>query len=132
MFLNNLQNSQENTCVGACFEINLEAVGHRFSSKWLFFKIWQIWQERTCVGVVFNKVAALRTVSLLKRDSCETCEVFKNTLFYWISPVVASDSFRFPVCNFIKKRGFSKDVFLWILQNFLERFLTEHLRMTAS
>ena len=51
-----------------------------------------------------NKVVALRTVNLLKRDPCETCEIFKNTLFYWTYQVAASDSFMFPVCNFIKKR----------------------------
>ena len=49
------------------------------------------------------KLQALRTATLLKRDSCEICEIFKNTLFYWTSPVAVSDSFRFPACNFIKK-----------------------------
>ena len=29
--------------------------------------------------------------------------LFKNTFFYRTSPVAASDSFRFPACNFIKK-----------------------------
>ena len=49
------------------------------------------------------QITALRTATLLKRDSCEICEIFKNTLFYWTSPVATSDSFRFPACNFIKK-----------------------------
>ena len=46
------------------------------------------------------KLQALETSNLLKRDSCG---IFKNTLFYWTSQVDASDSFRFPVCNFITK-----------------------------
>ena len=34
---------------------------------------------------------------------CEICEIFNNIIFYRTSPVAASDSFRFPACNFIKK-----------------------------
>ena len=49
------------------------------------------------------KLQASRTATFLDRDSCETCEIFNNTLFYWTSPVAASDSFRFSPCNFIKK-----------------------------
>ena len=49
------------------------------------------------------KLQALKTANVLERDSCETCKIFKNTLFYWASPVAASESFRFPPCNFIKK-----------------------------
>ena len=65
-------------------------------------------QENTCVGVFFNKVAGRLLWNLRN---------FKNTLFYWTSPAAASDSFRFPPCNLLKKRS-RKDVFLWILQNF--------------
>ena len=36
---------------------------------------------------------------------------FKNTLFYWISPVAASDSFRFPACNFYWKKDSGKEAF---------------------
>ena len=54
---------------------------------------------------------ALRTATSLKRGSCETCQIFKNTLFYWTSPVAPSDSFRFPVCNFIKKDILAKMFF---------------------
>ena len=54
---------------------------------------------------------ALRTATSLKRGSCETCQILKNTLFYWTSPVAASDSFRFPVCNFIKKDVLAKMFF---------------------
>ena len=32
-----------------------------------------------------------------------TSRLFKNTFFYKTSPVAASDIFRFPACNFIKK-----------------------------
>ena len=62
-------------------------------------------QETTSFGVFFNNVTGHQTITLLKRDSCEICEVFKNTLCYWTSTVGASDSFRFPGCNiFLKKR----------------------------
>ena len=44
--------------------------------------------------------------------SCEICEIFKSTLFYRTSPVAASEGFRFPACNFIKKRDSREDVFL--------------------
>ena len=76
------------------------------------------------------KLQALRTAALLKKESntgfllwtlwiiqehlfcvedlstagSETpVRLFKNTFFYRTSPVAASDSFRFPACNFIKK-----------------------------
>ena len=49
------------------------------------------------------KLQALRITTLLTRDSCEKCEIFKSTLFYWIPPVAVFDSFRFPACNFIEK-----------------------------
>ena len=49
------------------------------------------------------KLQALRTTTLLKRNSCEICEIFKNTLFYWTSPEAASGSFRFPAGNLIKE-----------------------------
>ena len=39
-----------------------------------------------------------------------------------MSPLAASDSFWFIACNFIKKRNSGEDVFLWILQNFWNRF----------
>ena len=34
--------------------------------------------------------------------------LFKNTFFYRTSPVAASDNFRFPACNFIKKETRAK------------------------
>ena len=37
--------------------------------KKMFLKISQISQGNTCVGSLFNKVAGLRPVTLLKRDS---------------------------------------------------------------
>ena len=46
---------------------------------------------------LFNKVAGLkRSATLLKRDStqvfpCEICEFFKNTFFYRLPPVAASE-----------------------------------------
>ena len=43
------------------------------------------------------KLRAFRPATLLKRDSntgvfCETCKIFKNTFFYKISPLSASNS----------------------------------------
>ena len=55
------------------------------------------------LGYFVIKSQALRTATFLERDSCETCKIFRHTLFYWTSPVAASDSFRFPHCNFIQK-----------------------------
>ena len=49
------------------------------------------------------KLQALRVATLMKRGSWEICKIFKNILFYWTSPLIVSDSFRFPVCN-LKKR----------------------------
>ena len=37
--------------------------------------------------------------------------LFKNTFFYRTSPTAASDSFRFPGCNFIKKETSAKMLF---------------------
>ena len=58
----------------------------------------------------------LRTPTLLIRDSstgffCKICEIFNNILFYRPSPAAASDSFRFPDCNFIKKEAPAKMFF---------------------
>ena len=50
------------------------------------------------------KLQVLRTTTLLKGDYCEIWEIFRNILFLRTSPVAASDSFRFPTCNFNKKR----------------------------
>ena len=88
----------------------------------------QISQEKTCVGVFFNKSAGPQNYSFIKRDSntgffsvnfvnysrtpvedlrtagSETpVRFFKKTLFYRTSPVYTSNSFRFPTCNFSKK-----------------------------
>ena len=49
------------------------------------------------------KLQVLRTTTLLKWDYCEIWEIFRNILFLWTSPVAASDSFKFPTCNFNKK-----------------------------
>ena len=54
---------------------------------------------------------ALRTTVLLKRDSCEICEIFKNTLFNRTYPVGVSDSYRFLTWNFVKKEICAKIFF---------------------
>ena len=63
-----------------------------------------------------TKFQAPRNGTLLQRDSntvfsSEICEVFKNTLFCWPSPVAASDSFKFPACNFVKNESPAKMFF---------------------
>ena len=59
--------------------------------------------------------------------SCKTCEIFKNDLFYRTPPVADSDSFRFPGCNFVKKRDSSNYVFLSIVRNFKNTFFIKQL-----
>ena len=72
------------------------------------------------------------------------------SLFYWTSPVIASDSFRFPACNFIKEipaktffcefckifnKIFWQNTSGWLLLKFVSEFwdlfqntsITEHL-----
>ena len=92
----------------------------------------------------FEKLQVLRNATLLKRDSntgffrwtlwiiqeyiffkgsmngsfWNTMRLLKSTFFDRIPPLVASDTFRFLPCNFIKKIDSGKDVNLWILQNF--------------
>ena len=101
--MNNSQNSHENTCVGVSFSISLEAVVQMFF-KIVFLKNFANFTgKHLCRRLFLIKLQAFRAATLLKRDSCEICEIFKNTLFYWTSPVPVSDGFRFPACNFIKK-----------------------------
>ena len=96
------------------------------------------------------KLQALRTATLLKRDSntgnllrilwivqkhlfcvedvwtagSETpVRLFKNTFFNRTFPVAASDSFRFPACNFIKKGTPAKMFFCEICKIFKNIFL---------
>ena len=58
-----------------------------------------------------SKLQVLTTTTFLERDSSETCDIFKNTLFYWTSSMATSDSFRFQPCNFIKKEIPAKTFF---------------------
>ena len=87
---------------------------------------------------LFNKVAGPQTTTLLKRDSntgfsCKICEIFKNALFNRTSPVVASDSFAFPVCNLIKKETPQKMFFCEFCKILRISFLLiEHLGTTIS
>ena len=74
-----------------------EAVAWGCSIRKVFLKIWQISQEKACVPVFFLiKLQALGTTLLKKENqvqvfSCEFCEIFKNTFFYRIPPVAASE-----------------------------------------
>ena len=54
--------------------------------------------------------------------SCEICEILKSTLFYRTSPVAASEGFRFPACNFIKKGTPEKMFFFEFWKNFKKIF----------
>ena len=55
--------------------------------------------KQLCESLFFNKVAGLRSeaCNLIKKEtlaqvfSCEICEIFKNTFFYRIPPVAASE-----------------------------------------
>ena len=59
--------------------------------------------------------------------------LFKNTyIIYRTSPVAASDSFRFPACNFIKKKAPAKMFICEFCKIFKNIFRQKHLRMTAS
>ena len=40
-----------------------------------------------------------------------SCEIFRSILFYGTSPVAASKGFRFPACNFIKRKTPDKMLF---------------------
>ena len=69
----------------------------------MFLKNSQNSQENTCAGFFLNTVADPQNYNFIKKRLLYSYEIFKNTLFYWTSPVAASESFRFPACNFIKK-----------------------------
>ena len=51
---------------------------------------------------------------------------------YWISPLAASDSFRFRVCNFNKKKTQVQMFICDLCKIFRIIFRQKHLRMTAS
>ena len=75
-----------------CGPILSEAAFHRCSSKQLFLKISQYSQEKTCVGVFFNKNAALKASNFIKnrlQHSAEYCEIFNNTYFEEHLPTTA-------------------------------------------
>ena len=92
-------------------------------------------------GSFLIKLQALRTATLLKRDSCETCEIFSNTLFYWTSPVAASDNLKKIFCEICKisKNIFWQNTSGWLLLKFICEFwevfqnisFIEHLWETA-
>ena len=94
-------------------------------------------QENTCIGVFLIKLQTLKTATFLERDSSETWEIFKNSLFYWKYPVAASDSFRFPALKAVTQTYSVKKLCqrLWhrcfpvSFEKFLRTpFLTDYLR----
>ena len=109
----------------------------------------QISQEISCVGVFFNIVPGSR--KLYWKDtptqvfSCEFWELSKNNYFVedlWtagsetparlLSSVAASDSFRFPASNFIKKETPEKMLICEFCNIFKNIFRQKHIRMAAS
>ena len=62
------------------------------STKKLFLKISQNSQENNCIGVFFNKLAGLRSATLLTKEiptkyfSCKFCKIFENRFFYRLPP----------------------------------------------
>ena len=84
----------------------------------MFFKMIVLKKFLSSSGVLESsliKLEALRTPTQLFTGKFAReifiSEVFKNTLFYRLSPAVASAAFRFPACNFVKKGDSNKDVF---------------------
>ena len=63
---------------------NSEAVVQRCSLKKVFLKISQNSQENTCTRVSFS--------IKLQAQTCEFCEILKNTFFYRAPPVAASEN----------------------------------------
>ena len=67
--------------------------------------------KHQCKSLIFNKVAGLshryfpvNLTKFLRKPFLQNSSGWLFlTLFYWPSPVAASDSFRFPACKFIKK-----------------------------
>ena len=68
-----------------------DAVARRCSVKKVFLEIWQNSQENTCAcqSLYFNKVAGLKSATLLKWRlwhaqvfSCEFCQISKSTFFH--------------------------------------------------
>ena len=81
---------------------------------------------------LFNKVAGLRFVTLLKKPptqvfSCEICETFKNTYFHRILPVAASDFLGNSLI--FKKSVFYESLSLKLPVTFPEKFLWKYFSM---
>ena len=78
-------------------------ISEKYNEQGVFYKkscliISQYSQKNTCVRVSFIiKMPAFRPVTLLKRDSCEYCDIFKNSCFEQHLWTAASDSFSFYV-----------------------------------
>ena len=113
-------------------------------------------QERTCVGVFFNKVRSPQNLNFIKKSLQHTCFPAKFEKLLRTSPVATSDTFRLLPCNLTKKETLTKmffcefckffttffdrtplhDCFLSLCMNFEKNFRTplnfiEHLWETA-
>ena len=70
--------------------------------------------KKTCVRVFFNKVAGPQNSNFIQKRPQQRffpvkfVKIFKNNLFYRLSPAAASASLRFPACNFAKNENSAK------------------------
>ena len=83
--------------------------------------------EKTCVGVFFNKVTGPQNSNFIqKRLQQRFCFVnfakFLRKNCFTDSPVPASVSLRFPVCNFVKKENPTKMFFCEFYRTFKNIF----------
>ena len=128
----------------------LRSRGWQMFFKIILFKVCKFLSKAPVLESSLIKLQALKTSTLLKRDSntgfllwilwiiqkhlfcvqvlwtagSETpVRLFKNTFFYSTSPVAASDSFRFLACSFIKKGTPAKTFFCEICKIFKNIFL---------
>ena len=81
-----LKKSSESSQQDDCYLVLLEAVVQRCSVKKVFLEISQNSQENSCASLFFNKVACLRSATLLKKNFAK----FLRTPFFYRTPLVAA------------------------------------------
>ena len=124
---NNSRNSQKNTWVGVSFYIKFRSRHSQMFFKIIILKNFEILQECTCVRVFFNKVAGPQNCNFTKKRlqvrffPVKFAKYLRKPCFTE-SPVAASDSFRFPACNFIKRKTPAKMFFSEFCKTFKNIF----------
>ena len=78
--------------INICEVINTQKQSFRCSSKQVFFRISQISQENTCVGVFFSNVAGLKACTFVKKRLQHRCFPVKFAK-YLRTPSVAAYEF---------------------------------------